>query len=53
MEKEIGIDTWVYVHNQFRGKVVRIRKLCGIKWYDVEVGGVVLPYERHEIAPGG
>lgn len=51
MEPEITPDQWVYVHNQFRGRVVRTRKLRGIKWYDVEVGGVVLPYERHEITP--
>lgn len=46
-------DQWVLVHRQFRGRVVRIRKHEGTTYFDVEIGGVVLPYTRNEIKPSG
>lgn len=51
METDITADQWVLVHEQFRGRVVRIRHLNGVKWFDVEIGGVVLPYPRDQITP--
>lgn len=51
MESDIKPDQWVYVNEQFRGRVVRIRPLNGIRYFDVEIGGVVLPYTREEIKP--
>jgi len=42
-------DQWVLVHGQFRGRVVRIRKHEGVKYFDVEIGGVVLPYTIDQI----
>lgn len=48
-EAEIKPDDWVYVFDQFRGRVVRIRHIFDVTYYDVEVGGVIIPYVRDEI----
>lgn len=49
MQNDIKPDQWIYVHGQFRGRVVRIRKHEGVKYFDVEIAGVVLPYTIDQI----
>lgn len=51
MESDIKPDQWVYVNDQFRGRVVRIRHVFDITYFDIEVGGVIIPYTRDEITP--
>lgn len=48
-KNDIKPGQWIYVYGQFKGRVVRIRRYEGTKYFDVEIGGVVLPYTIDQI----
>lgn len=35
----------------FRGKVIRFRKVNGKTYIDIEIGGVINPYQMKDIKP--
>lgn len=51
MDEAIKEEQWVYVHNQFRGKVVRIRHIFDVTYYDVEIEGVITDYTIDQVTP--
>ncbi|MDD2267040.1 hypothetical protein [Sulfuricurvum sp.] len=49
-EKEIKEGDFVLADG-FRGKVIRFRKLNGETLVDIEIGGVINPYQMKDIKP--
>lgn len=49
-QKEIKEGDFVLADG-FRGRVVRFRKLHGEKLVDIEIGGVINPYQMKDIKP--
>lgn len=49
-EKEIKEGDFVFADG-FRGKVIRFRQLNGETLVDIEIGGVINPYQMKDIKP--